>query len=105
MQAEEKLLTTHEKKCKQLKRMNERGAEAYKVDSTQSLISDLSTKMKISIQVVDRISITINEMRDEELREQINKLILGYVIIPMSHDIFFKKKTPLSLSALFLHCM
>lgn len=77
VKAEEKLLTTHEKKCKQLKRMNERGAEAYKVDSTQSLISDLSTKMKISIQVVDRISITINEMRDEELREQINKLILG----------------------------
>lgn len=84
LQAEEKLRTIHEKKCKQLKRMDERSADAYKIDSTQSLIWGLSTKMKISIQVIDRVSITINKLRDEEFLQQINKLILGYVIIPTS---------------------
>ena len=77
LQAEEKLRTIHEKKCKQLKRMDERKADAYKIDSTRSLIWSLSTKMKISIQVIDRISITINQLRDEEFLQQINKLILG----------------------------
>lgn len=79
VKAEEKLRTIHEKKCKQLKRMDERSADAYKIDSTQSLIWGLSTKMKISIQVIDRVSITINKLRDEEFLQQINKLILGLV--------------------------
>jgi predicted DNA repair protein MutK len=86
LQAEEKLRTLHEKKCKQLKRMDERSADAYKIDSTRSLIWSLSTKMRISIEVIDRISITINKLRDEEFLQQINKLILGYVIIPTSQE-------------------
>lgn len=69
--------TYHEKKCKQLKRLDEKSTD--KIESTRSLIRTLSTKMNISIHVVDRISITINKLRDEELWQQINKLIPGLV--------------------------
>ncbi|XP_038715598.1 protein ROLLING AND ERECT LEAF 2-like [Tripterygium wilfordii] len=76
-QAEEKMRVVHDRKCKKLKRLDERGAEAHKVDSTRSLIKSLSTKMRIAIQVVDKISETINKIRDEELWSQLNELIQG----------------------------
>nr|XP_023887843.1 nitrate regulatory gene2 protein-like [Quercus suber]XP_023887845.1 nitrate regulatory gene2 protein-like [Quercus suber] len=84
VKAAEKLRTIHEKKCRQLKRLEEKSAEAIKIEitkieTTRSLISTLSTKMNISIQVVDRISITINKLRNEELWQQINKLLPGLV--------------------------
>lgn len=90
LQTVEKLHTIHEKKCKQLKRLEEKSAEAIKIEitkieTTRSLIRTLSTKMNISIQVVDRISITINKLRNEELWQQINKLLPGYVAIPIPY--------------------
>ena len=68
----------HEKKCRQLRRMSKKGADANKVEAVQSLIGVLSTKMKISIQVVDKISNTIDKLREEELWPQINQFILRY---------------------------
>ncbi|KAM3710977.1 hypothetical protein ACJW31_01G072900 [Castanea mollissima] len=84
VKAAEKLRTIHEKKCRQLKRLEEKSAEDIKIEitkieTTRSLIRTLSTKMNISIQVVDRISITINKLRNEELWQQINKLLPGLV--------------------------
>jgi hypothetical protein len=67
----------HEKKLRKLKRMDERGAENQKVDSTRKLVRSLSTKIRIAIQVVDKISVTINKIRDEELWLQLNELIQG----------------------------
>lgn len=75
-QAEEKLRMLHQKKCKQLRRMIKKDADAQKVDSVQAFIGILSTKMKISIQVVDKISNTISKLREEELWPQINRFIL-----------------------------
>lgn len=69
----------HDRKCRKLKRLDERGAESHKVDSTRTLIRSLSTKIRIAIQVVDKISMTINKIRDEELWPQLNELIQGYV--------------------------
>ncbi|KAF5751014.1 hypothetical protein HS088_TW02G00024 [Tripterygium wilfordii] len=77
VKAEEKMRVVHDRKCEKLKRLDERGAEAHKVDSTRSLIKSLSTKMRIAIQVVDKISETINKIRDEELWPQLNELIQG----------------------------
>jgi hypothetical protein len=79
LQAEEKMRVAHEKKCRKLKHLDERGAEAHKVDATQTLIRSLSTKIRMAIQVVDKISVTINKIRDEELWPQLNELIQGYV--------------------------
>ncbi|XP_057974364.1 protein ALTERED PHOSPHATE STARVATION RESPONSE 1-like isoform X2 [Malania oleifera] len=79
VKGEEKLRMIHEKKCKQLKVMDEKGADAHKVESTQTLIMTLSTKIRIAIQVADKISITINKLRDEELRPQIKELIHGLI--------------------------
>ncbi|CAK9316055.1 unnamed protein product [Citrullus colocynthis] len=77
VKAEEKMRVIHERKCRKLKRLDEKGAEAHKVDSTQALVRSLSTKIRIAIQVVDKISMTINKIRDEELWPQLNELIHG----------------------------
>ncbi|XP_011045194.1 PREDICTED: uncharacterized protein LOC105140165 isoform X2 [Populus euphratica] len=77
VKAEEKMRVAHERKCRKLKHLDERGAEAHKVDATQTLIRSLSTKIRMAIQVVDKISVTINKIRDEELWPQLNELIQG----------------------------
>lgn len=79
-QVEEKLRVLHEKKCHKLKRFDEKGAEAHKIDATRTLVRSLSTKIRIAIQVVDKISEKVNKLRDEELWPQLNEFILGYVI-------------------------
>ncbi|PON66211.1 hypothetical protein PanWU01x14_110770 [Parasponia andersonii] len=77
VKGEEKLRVIHDRKCRKLKRLDERGAEAHKVETTRKLIKSLSTKIRIAIQVVDKISVTINKIRDEELWPQLNALIQG----------------------------
>ncbi|KAJ6403050.1 hypothetical protein OIU84_015047 [Salix udensis] len=77
LMVEEKMRLAHEKKCRKLKRLDERGAEPYKVEATRTLIRSLSTKIRMAIQVVDKISVTINKIRDEELWPQLNELIQG----------------------------
>uniref|UniRef100_A0A1J3HL73 DUF632 domain-containing protein n=1 Tax=Noccaea caerulescens TaxID=107243 RepID=A0A1J3HL73_NOCCA len=77
VKAEEKLRMLHEKKLRKLKRLDERGAEAPKVDTTRRLVRSMSTKIRIAIQVVDKVSVTINKIRDEELWLQLNELIQG----------------------------
>ncbi|KAH7518283.1 hypothetical protein FEM48_Zijuj09G0155100 [Ziziphus jujuba var. spinosa] len=77
VKAEEKMRVIHDRKCRKLKRLDERGAEAHKVDSTRTLIRSLSTKIRIAIQVVDKVSVTINKIRDEELWPQLDELIQG----------------------------
>ncbi|GAV63453.1 DUF632 domain-containing protein/DUF630 domain-containing protein [Cephalotus follicularis] len=75
VKAEEKLRMIHARKCRQMRIFDKKGAEAHKLDSVQTLVRTLSTKMNVSIQVIDKISITINKLRDEELWPQINDLI------------------------------
>ncbi|KAF7810741.1 nitrate regulatory gene2 protein-like [Senna tora] len=77
VKAEEKMRVVHDRKCRKLKRMDERGADFHKVDSTQTLVRSLSAKIRMAIQVVDKISMTINKIRDEELWPQLNELIRG----------------------------
>lgn len=81
LQVEEKMRILHERKLRRLKRLDEKGAEAHKVEATRSLVRSLSTKIRISIQVVDKISVKINKVRDEDLWPQLNKFIQGCVII------------------------
>ncbi|KAK7283783.1 hypothetical protein RIF29_13529 [Crotalaria pallida] len=78
VKAEEKLRIIHEKKCRQLRRMNKKGADSLKIDSVQTLIVVLATKIKISFQVVDKISNTICKLREEELWPQINSFIFRF---------------------------
>lgn len=77
VKAEEKMRVLHDRKVRKLKRLDERGAEPHKVDDTRSVIRSLSVKIGMAIQVVDKISVTINKIRDEELWPQINELIQG----------------------------
>ncbi|KAK4258448.1 hypothetical protein QN277_004898 [Acacia crassicarpa] len=77
VKAEEKIRVLHDRKCRMLKRLDERGADFQNVDTTQTSIKNLSTKIKMAIQVVDLISEKINKIRDEELWPQVNELIQG----------------------------
>ncbi|XP_073313815.1 uncharacterized protein [Primulina huaijiensis] len=77
VKVEEKMRVLHDRKSRKLKRLDERGAEVHKVDATRTLVRSLSTKIGIAIQVVDRISVKINNLRDEELWPQLNDLIQG----------------------------
>ncbi|KAL3350999.1 hypothetical protein AABB24_023414 [Solanum stoloniferum] len=77
VKSEEKIRVLHERKSEKLKRLDQKGAEAHKVDMTRQLVRSLSTKIRIAIQVVDKISEKINKMRDEELWPQLNVLIQG----------------------------
>ncbi|XP_073128202.1 uncharacterized protein [Henckelia pumila] len=77
VKAEEKMRVLHDRKSRKLKHLDERGAEASKVDATRTLVRSLSTKIKIAIQVVDKISVKINNLRDEELWPQLNDFIQG----------------------------
>ncbi|KAA8535940.1 hypothetical protein F0562_028418 [Nyssa sinensis] len=77
VKVEEKMRVLHERKCRKLKHLDERGAEAHKVDLTRTLVRSLSTKIRMAIQVVDKISVTINKLRDEELWPQLNEFIQG----------------------------
>jgi hypothetical protein len=56
--------------------MNKKDADVQKIDSVKAFIGILVTKMKMSIQVVDKISITISKLTEEELWPQINRFIL-----------------------------
>ncbi|KAK1274411.1 hypothetical protein QJS04_geneDACA009717 [Acorus gramineus] len=77
VRAEEKMRIIHDRKQKELKRLDEKGAEAYKVDAVQTFVRNLSHKIRIAIQVVDSISRKINKLRDEELWPQTYELIQG----------------------------
>lgn len=69
----------HDRKLEKLKRLDRTGAEARKIESTGADVRSLSTKMRMAIEVVDKISVMINKIRDEELWPQLNELIHGYV--------------------------
>ncbi|KAK9064487.1 hypothetical protein SSX86_015869 [Deinandra increscens subsp. villosa] len=77
VKVEEKMRLLHDEKDRKLKRLDEKGAEQHKVDATRSLVRSLSTKIRIAIQVVDKISEQINKLRDEELWPQLNEFIQG----------------------------
>ncbi|XP_061967898.1 protein ALTERED PHOSPHATE STARVATION RESPONSE 1-like [Populus nigra] len=75
VKAEEKLRLILAKNCGQMNILGEKGADANKVNSTQPLLRMLSTKITVAIQVIDKISITISKLRDEELWPLISDLI------------------------------
>ncbi|KAG9131394.1 hypothetical protein Leryth_019643 [Lithospermum erythrorhizon] len=77
VKVEEKMRVLHERKSKKLKHLDERGADFNKVDATRALVRSLSTKIRIAIQVVDKISVKINKLRDEDFWPLLNETIQG----------------------------
>ncbi|KAK3231962.1 hypothetical protein Dsin_003843 [Dipteronia sinensis] len=75
VKAEEKLRILYARKCRQIRNLGEKDSESLKVDSIRTMIRTLSTQIKIAIQVIDKMSISINKLRDEELWPQINELV------------------------------
>jgi hypothetical protein len=68
------------KNAKRLKYLDLKGAEAQKIDPIRNMVRKLSTKLRISVRVITKVSKKINRVRDEELWPQINALIQGYAL-------------------------
>lgn len=77
VKAEEEERLKYDKKREELKNLDEKGAEAEKIATTEKEIRKLSTKISIAIQVVNTISGKISKLRDEELWPQTCELIQG----------------------------
>ncbi|KAK8623243.1 hypothetical protein V6N13_118131 [Hibiscus sabdariffa] len=75
VRAEEKLRILYAKTCRQMKSLNQKGANARRVDSTRLSLRAISTKMRVAVQVIDKVAITINKLMDEELWPEVNELI------------------------------
>ncbi|KAM0869503.1 hypothetical protein ACQ4PT_040640 [Festuca glaucescens] len=78
VKAEEKMRLLLAKNSKRLKLLDQRGAEAQKIDATRNLLRKLSTKIRIAVRVIAKVSRKINKVRDEELGPQVNTLIQGF---------------------------
>ncbi|KAM0866702.1 hypothetical protein ACQ4PT_042480 [Festuca glaucescens] len=78
VKAEEKMRLLLAKNSKRLKLLDQRGAEAQKIDATRNLLRKLSAKIKIAMRVIAKVSRKINKVRDEELGPQVNTLIQGF---------------------------
>jgi hypothetical protein len=68
------------KNSKRLKFLDQKGAEAHKVEATQLLVRKLSTRIRIAVRVIAKVSKKIDRVRDEELCPQIKALIQGYAL-------------------------
>ncbi|XP_020091526.1 uncharacterized protein LOC109712387 [Ananas comosus] len=79
VKAEEKMRVLYDQKREELRHLIDRGAEAHKLEESQTYIRKLSTRIRIAIQVVDSISKKISQLRDEELWPQICELVQGFM--------------------------
>ncbi|XP_006661502.2 protein ALTERED PHOSPHATE STARVATION RESPONSE 1-like [Oryza brachyantha] len=77
VKAEEKMRALYDRQREELKILDEKGAEADKLEATERSIRKLSTKISIAIQVVNTLSDKISKLRDEELWPQTCELIQG----------------------------
>jgi hypothetical protein len=89
-QAEEKMRLLLAKNLKRLKFLDLKGAEADKIDKTRNLVKKMSTKIRISVRVITKVSQKINRIRDDELWPQINALVQGYAQLFCSGVSFLK---------------
>ncbi|KAG6401448.1 hypothetical protein SASPL_138305 [Salvia splendens] len=80
VKVEEKMRVDHGRKSKKMKHMDVRGSESHKVEAARTLVRSLSTKIKVAIQVVDKISMRINRLRDEELWPQLHDFVQGKLV-------------------------
>ncbi|GJN21802.1 hypothetical protein PR202_gb09318 [Eleusine coracana subsp. coracana] len=81
VKAEEKMRLLLAKNSKRLKFLDLKGAETDKIDKTRNLVKKLSTKIRISMRVISKVSRKINRIRDDELWPQINALVQGYALL------------------------
>ncbi|CAN6183186.1 unnamed protein product [Urochloa humidicola] len=77
VKTEEEMRVLYDRKREELKMLDEKGAEADKLEAAEMYIRKLSTKISIAIQVVNTISDKISKLRDEELWPQTCELIQG----------------------------
>jgi len=103
MQAEEKMRLLIAKNSKRLKLLDQKGAEPQKIDATRNLLRKLSTKIRIAVRVIAKVSRKINKLRDEELWPQVNALIQGYAPLLAQGNCLFVVVTVNAIIALYYY--
>jgi hypothetical protein len=66
-------------KCKLLRQQESRAESQQRIDKTRAAVKDLHSRIRVAIQRIDRISKTIEEIRDKELQPQLEELIDGLI--------------------------
>jgi thermostable 8-oxoguanine DNA glycosylase len=74
-----KIRGLYDQKRKEQKRLYYNGVEAHKLEAMEICVKKLSTKVSIAINIVNSISKSINNLRDEELWPQTHEVVKGYV--------------------------
>lgn len=74
-QNEETLRANYERKCNERSSSDKIGSDPEKIEEIERTIRKISTRIRITLQVLHSISKKISEIRDEELWPQICELV------------------------------
>ncbi|XP_078159575.1 bZIP transcription factor (DUF630 and DUF632) isoform X1 [Carex rostrata] len=69
----------YDSKCKLLRQQESQAESPHRIDKTRAAVKDLHSRIRVAIQRIDRISKTIEEIRDKELQPQLEELIDGLI--------------------------
>ncbi|KAJ1386629.1 hypothetical protein SESBI_40679 [Sesbania bispinosa] len=76
---EEKLRISYDRKYERLKELDNRGSESDKIDHALASFKLLHSEINVAVASISVISREINELRDNKLLPELNKLIEGLV--------------------------
>ncbi|XP_045822125.1 protein ALTERED PHOSPHATE STARVATION RESPONSE 1-like [Trifolium pratense] len=76
---EEKLRIPYDKLHKRLKKLDKNGAESDKIDDTLDSIKLIQSEINVAVRSISVISRQINELTDDKLLPELNKLIDGLI--------------------------
>ncbi|TKW36621.1 hypothetical protein SEVIR_2G452000v4 [Setaria viridis] len=65
----------YDEKCKKLRHLEARGGNQIDIDFTRAAVKDLHSRVLVSVQKIDFISKSIEDMRDEDLQPQLDELV------------------------------
>lgn len=81
----------YDEKCKKLRHLEARGGNQIDIDFTRAAVKDLHSRVLVSVQKIDFISKSIEDMRDEDLQPQLDELVGWYVFLYQRRSVYAKK--------------
>lgn len=78
----------HEKRVKQLRRLEMKRADYIKTEKTKKEVEKLESRMMVASQGIETTSAEIIKLRESELYPQLVELVKGLVFSFTSYDVF-----------------
>ncbi|XP_068641070.1 protein ALTERED PHOSPHATE STARVATION RESPONSE 1 [Aristolochia californica] len=79
VKASESIRKEYDRKCELLRHQFAKDLKPQTIDKTRSIVKDLYSQIKVTIQAIESISKRIEKLRDEELLPQLLELIQGFI--------------------------